>query len=136
MKADADDYMSAVYSKLQIYVIRWAGIAHALGNNPDSADISPEEMEYSCRCMDYFMECAGKVYQILRAGKNRPEARPMGKEQMIANVYYLTNPVSQSAVAEALGVSKQFISKCIKKYPKLTGCRLTDTESPEKEVDA
>ena len=60
----------------------------------------------------------------------------MGKEQMIANVYHLTNPVSQSAVAEALGVSKQFISKCIKKYPKLTGCRLTDTESPEKEVDA
>ena len=136
MKADADDYMSAVYSKLQIYVIRWAGITHILGDNPSSIDISPGEMEYSCRCMDYFMECAEKVYQILRAGKNRPEARPMGKEQMIANVYHLTNPVSQSAVAEALGVSKQFISKCIKKYPKLTGCRLTDTESSEKEVDA
>ena len=136
MKVEADDYMSAVYSKLQIYVIRWAGITHILGNNPSSIDISPGEMEYSCRCMDYFMGCAEKVYQILRSGKNRPEAKPMGKEQMIANVYHLTNPVSQSAVAEALSVSKQFISKCIKKYPKLTGCRLTDTESPEKEVDA
>ena len=135
-KVDTDDYMAAVYSKLQIYVIRWAGIAHILGRNPYSVYISPEEMEYSCRCMDYFIGCAEKVYHILCNGKNRPEARPMGKEQMIANVYHLTNPVSQSAVAEALGVSKQFISKCIKKYPKLTVCRLTDTESPEKEVDA
>lgn len=135
MKVEADDYMSAVYSKLQIYAIRWAGITHILGNNPSSIDISPGEMEYSCRCMDYFERCAEKVYQILRFRKNRPEARPMGKEQMIANVYHLTNPVSQSAVAEALGCSKQFISKCLKKYPKLTGCRLTDIELTENEID-
>ena len=134
-KVDTDDYMAAVYSKLQIYVIRWAGIAHILGNNPSSVDISPGEMEYSCRCMDYFIGCAEKVYQILRAGKNRPEAKPMGKEQMIANVYHLTNPVSQSAVAEALGVTQQYISKCIKKYPKLSGCRLYDSEHIENEED-
>lgn len=135
IKVDADDYMAAVYSKLQIYVIRWAGIAHILGNNPSSVDISPGEMEYSCRCMDYFERCAEKVYQILRAGKNRPEAKPMGKEQMIANVYHLTNPVSQSAVAEALGVTQQYISKCLKKYPKLSGCRLYDSEHIENEED-
>ena len=134
-KVDADDYMVAIYSKLQIYVIRWAGIAHILGNNPSSVDISPGEMEYSCRCMDYFERCAEKVYQILRAGKNRPEARPMGKEQMIANVYHLTNPISQSAVADALGVTQQYISKCIKKYPKLSGCRLYDSEHIENEED-
>lgn len=135
LKYESDDYMGAVYSKLQICVIRWAGIAHALGNNPYSVDISPEEMEYSCRCMDYFARCAEKVYGILRAGKRLPETKPMGKEQMIANVYHLTNPVSQSAVAEALGCSKQFISKCLKKYPKLTGRRLTDIELAENEID-
>lgn len=134
-KVDTDDYMAAVYSKLQIYVIRWAGIAHILGNNPSSIDISPGEMEYSCRCMDYFERCAEKVYQILRSGKNRPEARPMGKEQMIANVYHLTNPISQSAVADALGVTQQYISKCLKKYPKLSGCRLYDSEHIENEED-
>ena len=30
-KASADDYLSSVYSKLQIHVIRWAGVAHILG---------------------------------------------------------------------------------------------------------
>lgn len=135
LKSEADDYMSAVYSKLQIYAIRLAGITHILGNNPSSIDISPEEVGFSCLCMDYFMECAWKVYQILRAGKNRPEARPMGKEQMIANVYHLTNPVSQSAVANALGVTQQFISKCLKKYPKLSGCRLYDGEYIDNKED-
>lgn len=119
LKSEADDYMSAVYSKLQIYAIRWAGIAHALGNNPDSVDISPEEMEYSCRCMDYFMECAWKVYQILRAGKNRPEARPLTKEQLIAMCYNSCNPQSKQAFADSIGVSRPFVSRAVSKYPKL-----------------
>lgn len=135
LKAEADAYMGSTYSKLQIQAIRWAGIAHILGGNPYTVDITPEEMDYSCRCMDYFQYCAEKVYGILRAGKNRPEARPMGKEQMIANVYHLTNPVSQSAVANALGVTQQFISKCLKKYPKLSGCRLYDGEYIDNKED-
>ena len=64
LKANADDYMCSVYSKMQIYAIRWAGIAHMLGNNPYSIDITPEEMDYSCRCMDYFIRCAEKVYSL------------------------------------------------------------------------
>ncbi len=39
------------------------------------------------------------------------------------------------AVADAIGVSKQYISKCLKKYPKLTGCRLTDTENVDIQQD-
>ena len=127
--------MASVYAKLQIMVQRWAGIAHLLGNEPGMSRILPEEMEYSVRCMDYFERCAEKVYMKLTEGKRQPEAKAMGKEEMIANVYHLTNPISQSAVADALGCSKQFISKCLKKYPKLTGCRLTDIESTETEID-
>ena len=134
-KADADGYMAAVYSKLQIMVQRWAGVAHFLGDNPGRSYISAEEMEYSVRCMDYFERCAEKVYVKLSESKRQPEAKAMGKEEMIANVYHLTNPISQSAVADALGCSKQFISKCLKKYPKLTGCRLTDIEPSETEAD-
>ena len=71
----------------------------------------------------------------LLEGRKSPEAKPMGMEEMIANVYHMANPVSQSAVADALGCSKQFISKCLKKFPKLTGCRLTDAELTENEID-
>lgn len=134
-KYGACDYMASIYAKLQIMVERWAGIAHLLGNEPDMSRILPEEMEYSVRCMDYFERCAEKVYMKLTEGKRQPESKTMRKEEMIANVYHLTNPISQSAVADALGCSKQFISKCLKKYPKLTGCRLTDIESTETEID-
>ena len=120
-KSGARGYMASVYAKLQIMVERWAGIAHLLGKEPGMSRILPEEMEYSVRCMDYFERCAEKVYMKLTEGRKQPEAKVMGKEEMIANVYHLTNPVSQSAVADALGCSKQFISKCLKKYPKLTG---------------
>ena len=111
-KAGADDYLSSVYSKLQIHVIRWAGVAHILGNSPTSIDITPEEMEYSVRCMDYFERCALKVYRMLLEGRgNRHEVKSMGKEEMIANVYHCTSPVSQRAVADALGITKQYVSK-------------------------
>ena len=135
-KAGADDYLSSVYSKLQIHVIRWAGVAHILGNSPTSIDITPEEMEYSVRCMDYFERCALKVYRMLLEGRgNRHEVKSMGKEEMIANVYHCTSPVSQRAVADELGITKQYVSKCLKKYPKLTGCRLTDSEISDTESD-
>lgn len=135
-KASADDYLSSVYSKLQIHVIRWAGVAHILGNSPTSIDITPEEMEYSVRCMDYFERCALKVYRMLLEGRgNRHEVKSMGKEEMIANVYHCTSPVSQRAVADALGITKRYVSKCLKKYPKLTGCRLTDSEISDTESD-
>ena len=134
-KSGACGYMASVYAKLQIMVERWAGIAHLLGKEPGMTRILPEEMEYSVRCMDYFERCAEKVYMKLTEGRKQPEAKTMGKEEMIANVYRLTNPVSQSAVADALGVTQQFISKCLKKYPKLWGCMLYDSECTENKED-
>lgn len=134
-KSGACGYMASVYAKLQIMVERWAGIAHLLGNEPGMSRILPEEMEYSVRCMDYFERCAEKVYMKLTESRKQPEAKAMGKEEMIANVYHLTNPISQSAVADALGCSKQFVSKCLKKYPKLTGCRLIGIEQIDNEID-
>ena len=134
-KEGVDGYMAAVYSKLQIMVQRWAGVAHFLGEHSTRTYISGEEMEYAVRCMEYFEQTAEKVYMKLLEGRKTPEAKPMGMEEMVTNVYHMANPVSQSAVADALGFSKQFISKCLKKYPRLTGCRLTTIEPSETEVD-
>lgn len=126
-----NSYICAVYSKLQIIVERWSLITHLLGDNPGMSRILPSEMEYSIRCMRYFERCAEKVYMKLTGNSKRTETKTMGKEEMIANVYRLTNPISQNAVATALGVTQQYISKCLKKYPKLSGCRLYDSEDTE-----
>ena len=120
LKANADDYMCSVYSKMQIYAIRWAGIAHMLGNNPYSIDITPEEMDYSCRCMDYFIRCAEKVYMKLLEGRKRqPEEKRLSKEQLIAMCYNSCAPKSKQAFADAIGVSRPFVSRAVNKYPLL-----------------
>lgn len=121
-KADADGYMSAVYSKLQIMVQRWAGVAHFLGEHSTRTYISVEEMEYAVRCMEYFERCAEKVYMKLLEGRKSPEAKPMGMEEMTARVYYAHKPKSIQAFADGVGVSRQQISKTLKKYEWLRGC--------------
>lgn len=132
-QTDADGYISSVYSKLRIQVLRWCGIAHLLGNNPGMSRILPEEMEYSIRCMDYFERCAKKVYMKLMEIKKQPEAKPMGNEEMIARVYYANNPKSQRAFADALGVSQPYIAKCLKKYSRLSSYQLSGCESVDNE---
>ena len=135
LKTDADDYMSSVYSKMQIYAIRWAGITHILGktslleNGRFIPDITPEEMDYSCRCMEYFIWCAEKVYSKLMEGRRKPEARPMGNEEMTARLFFANNPPSIQAFADGVGVSRQFVSKCLKKYERLRGCGCGDIQT-------
>lgn len=118
-KSDACGYMASVYAKLQIMVERWAGIAHLLGNEPDMSRILPEEMEYSVRCMDYFERCAEKVYMKLTEGRKQPEAKQPTKEQLIAMCYNSYSPKSKQAFADAIGVSRPFVSRAVNKYPML-----------------
>lgn len=131
-KADSDSYMGAVYSKLQIQILRWAGITHLLGNHPDVSRILPEGMEYSVRCMDYFEGCALKVYNKLMEGK-KTNTTQIGNEEMVARFYYANHPKSQRAFADAIGVSQPFVAKCIKKYERLSSYRLSDTQSIDNE---
>lgn len=141
LKAETDEYMSSVYSKIQIYAIRWAGITHILGksslleNGRFTPDITPEEMKYSCRCMEYFIWCAEKVYAKLLEGRKKPETREMGNEEMIARVYFANKPKSQRAFADALGVSQPYIAKCLKKYAWLSGYRLSESKSIDNKDD-
>lgn len=127
-KASADDYLRSVYSKLQIHVIRWAGIVHILGDDPMSVNITREEMEYSVNCMEYFEHCALKVYKILIDGRaHKSDSKPMGKEELIAMCYNTFNPKSKQSFADAIGISRQAVSRSIKKYPRLRGCGCGDS---------
>ncbi|BCI64879.1 DUF3987 domain-containing protein [Coprobacter secundus] len=121
-KAVAGEYMAAVYAKLQIIIERWAGVTHILGDKWDSTDILPEEMEYSIRCMDYFERCAEKVYMKLTENKKQAETKQLTKEQLIAMCYNSCNPKSKQSFADAIGVSRQMVSRAVKKYPLLRCC--------------
>lgn len=128
-------YMASVYAKLQIIVQRWAGIVHILGNNPGMSRILPEEMEYSIRCMDYFERCAEKVYMKLAEGKKHPDARQLTKEQLIAMCYNSCEPKSKQAFADAIGVSRQLVSRAANKYPMLRCCGCGDPLSIDNQED-
>lgn len=134
-KSGACGYMASVYAKLQIMVERWAGLTHLLGNEPGIDLIFPEEMEYSVRCMDYFERCAEKVYIKLKEGKRQPEAKAMGNEEMVAHLFFANNPKSIQAFADGVGVSRQFVSKCLKKYERLRGCGCGDTQTAYNVID-
>ena len=118
-KAEAEPYMAAVYSKLQIIVQRWAGIAHILGTVPDAQYIAPDEMEYAVRCMDYFERCAEKVYMKLSRGGKPNSTEHLTKEQVIALCYNSFSPQSKQAFADAIGVSRPLVSRAVSKYPML-----------------
>ena len=134
-KSGACGYMASVYAKLQIMVERWAGITHLLGNKPGMSRILPEEMEYSVRCMDYFERCAEKVYMKLTEGRKQPEAKAMGNEEMTARLFFANNPPSIQAFADGIGVSRQFVSKCLKKYERLRGCGCGNTQFTDNVID-
>ncbi|MBD8001061.1 DUF3987 domain-containing protein [Phocaeicola faecium] len=134
-KSGACGYMASVYAKLQIMVERWAGIAHLLGNEPGMSRILPEEMEYSIRCMNYFERCAEKVYMKLTEGRKQPEAKAMGNEEMTARLFFANNPPSIQAFADGVGVSRQFVSKCLKKYDRLRSCGCGDIQTTYNVID-
>lgn len=132
-KAEANDYMAAVYAKLQVVAERWAGITHLLGNHPDMTRILPEEMDYSVRCMRYFEKTAEKVYNLLSS----PTAttKPMGKEELISKVWKewqcAERGISKQSFADVVGVSRQAVSKSIGKNTyRLRGCGCAEAETP------
>ena len=117
-KSSACGYMASVYAKLQIMVERWAGITHLFWNS-DTVQIQPEEMDYSIRCMDYFERCAEKVYMKLTEAKEKTETKQLTKEQLIAMCYNSCEPKSKQGFADAIGVSRPFVSRAVNKYPML-----------------
>lgn len=134
-KAEAEPYMAAVYSKLQIIVQRWAGIAHILGTVPETRYIAPEEMEYAARCMDYFEQCAEKVYLKLLGGNKQASTEHLTKEQIIAMCYNSFSPQSKQAFADAIGVSRPLVSRAVSKYPMLRSYGYGDMLDTDNEKD-
>lgn len=109
-------YMTSVYSKLEIIVLRWAGITQLMreGNEHlDSKVIEGCSMEQSIRSMSLFEYWAKKVYKII-CGEVEP--RKYSKEEIVRLLNDVAPIKNQSKLAEALeGIDRSTISKALSK---------------------
>lgn len=113
------DYESSIYSKLQIQVIRFAGIVHALqvaeekGQRQDYSSLNESAMAYAIRCMEYFEAMAFKVYDRIT---DQPEVKSTAitSAEIICKLFEKYPKISQNRLANALGVSPAYISKILK----------------------
>lgn len=140
---DVDPWVSAVLSKIRIQVEKWCAITHILSCGesagtgqyfalPTSTIISAEEMQYSIECMYYFEDCA---YRMLAQMKGKP-SNEITKAQLIAELVKRTerHKLNIQKLADAIGVSRQYISKIVNQTSELRGCacdtsQLTDNEN-------
>lgn len=105
----ADGYMSAVYSKLLIYVQRWALITAIIRDEDKQSKISSISMDYAIRCMDYFERCAQKVYDKL----SQP-TKLFSTGELVRALNEKFGIKNYTKFAESLGMTQQSISKILR----------------------
>ena len=119
-RADSD-YESAIYSKLQIQVLRYAGIVHALevaeekGQRSDYYSLHESTMAYAIRSMEYFERMALLVYHKLVDPPEIKTISNLTNAEFIPEFFRRYPKVSQNAFAQLTGVSPAYISKVMKK---------------------
>ncbi len=129
----SDDYERSIYSKLAIQCNRWALslwiVGAALTDQEYPNVINASTMQYAIDCMKYFEKTALKVKEII-SSRQPSTSKPIGKEDIITSIFQNYEVRSMSKLADAIGVSKQFVSKTLKKYSQVD--RLTvDTENSQ-----
>ena len=115
MKADAeeDDYIGGVRQKMNIHVLRLAIMTHLLSDHWNEPVITGEGMEYAISLADYFTQIhVERIYPLLKDSTGG--SRPMTNGDLIRAVNRQFKIKSQNALAEALGVSQQYINKILK----------------------
>ena len=118
-EAAQSDYESSIYSKLQIQVIRFAGIVHALqvaeekGQRQDYTSLNESAMEYAIRCMDYFEAMAFKVYDKI-CDHHEPRPATETSAEFICRFFERYPKVTQNQFANLIGVTPAYISKILR----------------------
>lgn len=115
MKADAeeDEYIGGMIQKMNIHVLRLAIMAHLLSDHWSEPVISGDAMDFAIRVTEYFTKIhIERIYPLLMESSNA--LRPMTSGDLIRAVNRQFKIKSQNALAEALGVSQQYINKLLK----------------------
>lgn len=110
---------------------KWCAITHILSCGesagagqyfalPTSTIISEEEMRYSIECMRYFENCSYRMLQQMKGYSSNE----MTKAQLIAELVKRTErqKLNIQKLADAIGVSRQYVSKIVNQASELRGC--------------
>lgn len=115
-KASAEtSAVSSLYSKLQINCERWALITQIMCSLLDDGTnliISPEVMEYSCQCMDYF---AATGLMALETSIGTQAKGAQNLQDMITSLNIQKPIINKSKFAEGIGVSPQYVSQVLRR---------------------
>ena len=115
MKADAeeDDYIGGVIQKMNIHVLRLAIMAHLLSDHWNEPVITGEAMNYAIHVSDYFtLIHVERIYPLLKDPSGMQ--RTMTNGDLIRTLNKRFKIKSQNFLAEALGVTQQYINKTLK----------------------
>lgn len=114
-----NDYIASIYSKLQIQVLRFAGIVHALevaeekGQRADYSVIHEGTMEYAVRCMDYFEQMALTVYAKLTDAPDPKPPSAMTNAELLRALKMKFPDISQNDIARLIHKSAAYVSKVL-----------------------
>ena len=115
MRADAEEdcYIGGMIQKMNIHTLRLAIMAHLLSDHWNEPVITAEGMEHTIRMADYFTRIhIERIYPLLRGSV--ATQRPMTNGDLLRAVNRQFTIKSQKALAEALGVSQQYVNKTLK----------------------
>ncbi len=115
MRADAEEdcYIGGMRQKMNIHVLRLAIMAHLLSDHWNEPVITGEGMEYAILLADYFTRIhIERIYPLLRG--SAATQRPMTNGDLLRAVNRQFKIKSQNALAEALGISQQYVNKTLK----------------------
>ena len=115
IRADAEEdcYVSGMIQKMNIHTLRLAIMAHLLSDHWNEPVITAEGMEHAIRMADYFTRIhIERIYPLLRG--SAATQRPMTNADLLRAVNRQFSIKSQNALAEALGVSQQYVNKILK----------------------
>lgn len=115
MKADTeeDDYIGGVIQKMNIHVPRLAIMAHLLSDHWSEPVITGDAMRYAIRVADYFIRIhIEHIYPLLR--EQNTVQRQLTNADLLRMVNRQFKIKSQNSLAEALGVSQQYVNKTLK----------------------
>lgn len=117
VNATDNDYLASLYQKERIHLDRWAAITHIIRHSTKDEDISGEidgdSMRYAVDCMRWFEASALKVYRLITNSRQQNNKVDISNGELLKLLYDRFNVESQSALARAIGITPQAVSKVL-----------------------
>lgn len=110
-----DDFVASLYGKMQIQVLRLAGIIHMAkaleqGEHHYFPRVEFETMQYAIECMDYFEDCAYRVFNEIMGDEANNSTDLKTDIDVIKHFATRFKILNISQFAKSIGKSQSYIS--------------------------